>query len=454
MISIVFIAIYIIIYSMIFSSFYKRDYWSVIVFILLLLTFSPMMQYVYFPEYKMDPILGYRQLPFKRVWLEYVHTIFLLYIYNKIPGSRANPQIKYFVVLYIILNTFQFLTALDFVRALNGFWMSVINPAIFGLIVSKVLSNHKYTETSIIKGIFRYYTIVYILFFSISVFNFYRMGVQYDSDYDGLFIYGLGSGLGVFRDRILMTNIFFFLPIICVPQSFDIRKNLKTSWFIFYIIGTFLILLMSNSRTMYAVTLLMILILTIFNPFKNRKALLKLILGIGILIVAINSISSSSDITEVITDRFTNRGVTSLESAKEDERYEIWEAAVKMSKETYYMGIGFANFNIMYTGRTGHYSNAHSMYYTTLAERGIGALLFLFAALFSIMKVSYKNLKNNVRTLPVILLLGTFCFSLVVYTGEDLFNVSQVAYSLPPYFIFLILGICFSYKNIKNEEVY
>ena len=90
-----------------------------------------------------------------------------------------------------------------------------------------------------------------------------------------------------------------------------------------------------------------------------------------------NIVSSGVDITEVISDRFTNQGTNMFESAKEDERYEIWSTAKDFAEDTHYLGIGFANFNLKYAGRAGNYSNAHSMYYTTLAERGIMALIWL-----------------------------------------------------------------------------
>ena len=64
MIEIVFICIYITIIYLVFSSLSSKDYWGVVGFVLLLMTFSPMMQYIYFPEYKMDTVLSYRQLPF------------------------------------------------------------------------------------------------------------------------------------------------------------------------------------------------------------------------------------------------------------------------------------------------------------------------------------------------------------------------------------------------------
>lgn len=415
------------------------------------MTFSPMMQYVYFPEYKRDAIWGIRQLPFKRVWLEYVHTLILLFFYSKIPGNSKSYRIGFFVFAYFLLNSFQFINATDSERALNGFWLSVVNPSVFGLIVNKVLVNHRFSESKISAGIFRYYIIVFVLFYAISVFNFFRVGAQFDPDYEGLYIYGIGSGMGIFRDRIIMTIVFFYLPILFVPKKYSIREKLNARWYVFFVIASLLMLLLCNSRTMYIVTLVMLLFLFFYNPYKNRTDLFRILVSAMLIFFCINLISSGNSITEIISSRFTNQGTTALQSAENDERFEMWDAAIKLSKESNYLGIGFAHFHLMYSGRAGNYSNAHSMYYTTLSERGIGALLWLIITIITILCLSYKYMKKKKLLLPSVIFIGTICFSIVVYTGEDLFNVSQVAYSLSPYFLFMILSICFSYKNISDK---
>ena len=184
MIEIVFICIYITIIYLVFSSLSSKDYWGVVGFVLLLMTFSPMMQYIYFPEYKMDTVLSYRQLPFKRVWLEYIQAFILILIYKKIPGIGPNRLIVRFVSLYILVNLFQFVNTQDFIRSLNGYWLSVVNPSIFALIASKVLNCNIHKESTILSVIFKYLFIVLGLFFVISIFNFFRGGVvQYDPDY-------------------------------------------------------------------------------------------------------------------------------------------------------------------------------------------------------------------------------------------------------------------------------
>ena len=453
MIEIVFICIYITIIYLVFSSLSSKDYWGVVGFVLLLMTFSPMMQYIYFPEYKMDTVLSYRQLPFKRVWLEYIQAFILILIYKKIPGIGPNRLIVRFVSLYILVNLFQFVNTQDFIRSLNGYWLSVVNPSIFALIASKVLNCNIHKESTILSVIFKYLFIVLGLFFVISIFNFFRGGVvQYDPDYEGLFIYGIGSGLGVFRDRILMTNVFMFLPLLFLPHDSIVKKNLTKKRLILFTLGIFLILLLSNSRTMYMAVLLMLLLVTIFNPFQNKTEMIKILVGVACLSIVVNIVSSGVDITEVISDRFTNQGTNMFESAKEDERYEIWSTAKDFAEDTHYLGIGFANFNLKYAGRAGNYSNAHSMYYTTLAERGIMALIWLVYTLLFIALSSYKEMKNRTRMLGSILFIGILCFSFVVYTGEDLFNVSQVAYALPPYFIMLALSLSLSYNNIQSDE--
>ena len=65
----------------------------------------------------------------------------------------------------------------------------------------------------------------------------------------------------------------------------------------------------------------------------------------------------------------------------------------------------------------------------------------------------YKKAKRMSIILSIVLIfIGILCFSFVVYTGEDLFNVSQVAYALPPYFIMLALSLSLSYNNIQSDE--
>lgn len=452
MINILFLFIYLLIYRQIFKSIRSENYWMMVVNVLFLVTFSPMMQYIYYPLYKLDAILGIRQLPFARVWLEYVQTIVLLYIYSKIPGNFVNLRVKIIVISYMVLNTFQFFMADDIIRSINGYWLSVVNPSIFFLIVHKVTSNNYIKESEITNGLFRYMTYLLVFYFAISIFNFFRGDAEIDSDFEGLYIYGLGNGLGIFRSRILMTVLFFFLPFFFLPKSRQMFCMVSNKEFLFVGISIFLILLQCNSRTMYAVIALIVIIMIVMNPYKNRMSMVKLLICIMVMTTIVNTITTGNSISEIVESRFTNQGETVLESAQNDERLIIWENAKKLSEESCYLGIGFSHFCLRYEGRAGRYSNAHSMYYTTLSERGLGALLWLIYIICYIIATSFLKMRQRLLSLPGVFMIGTICFAISVYTGEDLFNISQVAYSLPPYFIFLVASICISYNNIESDE--
>lgn len=449
MINIVFIGIYIILLYKVYTCFKKRNYWALVMCLLLFLTFSPMMQYVYFPEYKLDATSGTRFLGFARVWLEYVHVILQLVILAHIPGrNRGNKSVVYFAFFYLILNALQFFTALDVTRSFNGYIVSVVNPTIFCLIVNKVLSNYAFSTSKITKGLFKYYFVVMAFFYIISVFNFFRGGTIIEADNEGLFIYGLGSGFGIFRDRILMTELFFFLAIIFTPRDRTLMNGISRPQFILFILGSMIMLILCNSRTMYVSVAFLVLLLTVFNPFNNRKSLLGMLALAFIFMLVVNSISSGMDITEIIFSRFHNKGATALESASEDERYLIWETAKEYAARTNYIGIGIGNFATVYSRG---YSNAHSLYYSVLVERGMLVLVWLLLTLVTLIVKSYRKFRKEKNTLFLVVLLGVLLYSIISYTGEELFNVSQVAYSLSPYFIFLMLSLCYT-SNITEDE--
>lgn len=452
MINIAFIVVYFSLLFQVIKYLKRRDFWKLIIALMLFLTFSPMMQYVYFPEYKQDAITGLRYLGFKRVWLEYCHVFLLLYIYSRIPFSnRNNKTVVFFATTYLILNALQFFTSFDISRSFNGYVVSVINPTIFGLIVNKILSNYSFSSSSLTKGIFDYYFVILIIFYVISVVNFFRVETVLETDYEGLFMYGLGNGLGVFRDRILMTEMLFFITLIFVPLDRYMMRGIKRKYFIMYTVGSMLLLLLSNSRTMYLASVLLIIILLVFNPFKNRKSLFLVLFLNTLVIVAINAVSSGSDISEIVFNRFHNKGTSVVESAKDDERYMIWESAKSYAEKTDYLGIGIGNFSTIYTK---NYSNAHSLYYSVLVERGGFVLCWLLVALLTIIVCSYKKICKNNSAFFWVVILGVILYALISYTGEELFNVSQVVYSLSPYFIFLMLSICLSRNILDDEKLY
>lgn len=425
----------------------KQDFSSFVLFLLMFITFSPMMQYVVFPDYKKYDLTGIRFLGVQRIWVEFIVTGVLFYFNGLIQSieKTMNTKLNLILFLYFILNLTQFINCIDLNRAFSGFWMSVVNPILFIIIFDKLLRGFNFTIRDLISIVYKYSIFLLLGFYVFSIVNVSR-GVVIDVESESLHLFGLGYGLGLFQSRIVMTVIFMFLPLIFLPKS---SYFIELKYINYFIGSVFLTLVFCNSRTMYLAIVLMFLLVVILNPFGNRSSQIKLLLVLVISVVCIGIFSHSSIFEDVIAARFYNKGDTALASAMEDERFLIWEAAVREAERSNYLGIGIGNFVLTYYR---NYSNAHSLYYSVLTERGIGVLiLVIYIILHNIFK-GWKTAVNNSCFFFKVLSIGTLSFAFVVYTGEELFNCAQVAYSVIPYLLMLSFCIIENFEYIYYEE--
>ena len=432
-----------------FRCYQKKDYWYLMVCLLCLVTFSPMMQYVVFPEYKKYDALGIRYLAFDRVWVEYIVSLVFVLFYISLPKPRFKGLrfINLLLILYIIFNLSQFFFCVDYIRAINGYWISVINPVLYILCLNKVITYKGIIFTSdIYKFFYRYSVFLLFLFFAISFFNFLRVGFAEDEYVESLHIWGISSGLGVFRSRIVLTSLFFISPIILFPSKYAEKKGFKH--LLLFTIGFLLVLFVANSRTMYFGFLVMFIISVLINPFKSRKSQLFFLSCFIIFVVVANSISTNINILELVTGSFLKRGDTVVSSALEDERFLIWNFALKCADQAHYLGTGIGSFTLLYER---HYSNAHSLYLSILAERGIFVFLLIIYTLIYIIFVAWNKSHSKGGYLYRLISIGTICYCIISYTGEELFNVAQVAYSLTPYMIF-IFAVFVAYNSFVKDE--
>lgn len=425
----------------------RKDYNKALLLLLFLITFSPMMQYVVFPEYKRYDAMGIRFLGVQRIWVEFIVTIILLLVKNKLPIPTIKINKGFYIVLslFFLLNLTQFFYCQDFNRAFSGFWMSVVNPIIYVTIVDRLIRSSVVRVYDMMSLFYKYGMFLLAGFYFFSFMNVTR-GVAVDDDSEALHLFGLGYGLGLFQHRIVMTAIFTFLPIMMLPRETLYKAGIKH--INIFIALVFLTLIFCNSRTMYLGSLLMYVLVATFNPFKNRKSYVKLLLLLAFSVFLIDIFTHSSIFEDVIAVRFHNKGDTAYSSAMEDERFLIWDFAVQEAHNSHYLGMGIGNFALSYVK---HFSNAHSLYYSVLAERGILVLICtIYVILYNIVKgwIVSKRINNDFFK---VLSIGTFCYAIIAYTGEELFNCAQVAYSIMPYLLFIIYCTITNYKHLKYE---
>jgi len=135
----------------------------------------------------------------------------------------------------------------------------------------------------------------------------------------------------------------------------------------------------------------------------SHKKTLNIIL-ISCIIITICLTFLPAEFTNHITDfalmRIRLRGVNLSQSpgsilikqALKDQRWSIWNSALKITKQTHWVGTGLGGFawGLKNIGYPPIYSNAHSMYLTALAEGGLIFLIGLLCLLLYILRQSFK----------------------------------------------------------------
>lgn len=426
----------------------KNNNIDLILYTLCLILISPMIQYLTYPEYKnMNEI---RVLNLERIWPELliigIEVGIILAQFHRNKFINKSTTFSVILTLFLISNLFQFITTVDLERSFYGYMISVIKPVAFGIITFKSFCDlKKINIAEIINLIIRFSLINISILLTFIFFNIIRGAINIDEinfiQYDGL---------GIFRIRIIFTILTFFFPLIFINIDYHLKEINKKYFFLFRIL-MIVLLVISGSRTMYMSSLIMGVILIIFNPFNNRKTIIKTIIFLTVVLGVIQ-LFSNSDVLDIISSRFTNKGGTIISSAINDERFLIWEFAKRMYRESNYMGIGIGNFTLLHPK---HYANAHSLFYSILAERGIFSLIFFILLIMTILAnlvISARKTKALIKNFYFSLIAGVLFYLAISITGEELLSISQVVYSIVPHMILFIFTISLISRKIFYNE--
>ena len=421
---------------------HKNIFRFLIVFAILF-SFSPLMQYVIYPEYKTEA--GYRDFSFGRIYYEYFNTIILILanlVFKTIGNhTRSISIISVLILSWIGLNTVSLISSIDILRSLNGLVLSVINPLLYIR-----LFNHKrimpFTANFIIA-----------LFSYVIIFN---LGIKF-----GSIVYNFGRGamstmeigystidFGNFRSNSGTNFLAFFLPLIYFNNT-EIENRLTRNLFKiskFLMIFTFII---TGSRTGYIV-LVMTLLAGLFIYYKDRSRLFGISFIVTIALILFISINTTS-FTKYIEGRFTQKGDTAVESALNDERLALWGNAIREIKKNKFIGIGMGNYPLIH-----RYGNPHNLFITLLYERGIAVFIVFLCLIFYAMR-QYKYLSYNVSSENDPSIFRLMQFGLILYlissfTGEAFISISQTVHVFPSYIFIIFIMLPFYFSNYQASD--
>jgi len=439
-----FILIYVILFITVCNRLLKKDLKWFIIFFGLLFCFSPLMQYVIFPEYKTT--LGYRSVSLHRIFFEYVNTFILIVatLTFRTLKTRTNALtvFKFLLLLWFVFNLLSVYNSIEISRSIGVFFMTIVNPILFAFL----FNNRKILENSM-NFLLTFFTV--ILLFNLGVKYF---SVLYNLGRGAISVWSIGYGameFGTFRSNSGTNFLSIFLPLAFLKSTFIKNERLRKYFEIlkWIIIFTFII---TGSRMGYFVFGLG-LIIAFYTKQINFKQ------GLNLLLVAIIASTTfaylnEESIFDFLENRFTNKGDTAIESAENDERLLLWENALEDSQNNSISGVGAGNYFLVYE----KYSNSHNLFVNILFERGILVLILLVSLIIFALRRYKRNLRilMNPEEHTFFSLMG---FGLILYlvaslTGDSFISISQTVHSFPAYIFMVFISFPFFYYNFKMNN--
>ena len=435
----IFIIIYSLLLILLINSLRKKNIKEFLVLFGILFSFSPLMQYVIFPEYKTAE--GYRNISINRILFEYVNTFILLiasYVFRTVSSkTRVFQRFRNLIFFWIFFNLLSVLLSIDFVRSFNAFIIAVINPILF----ARLFNNKRILYNSLN---------FFISFFCVLLF--FNLGIKFSSilfnvSRGAITNFSIGYGaveFGNLRGNSATNFLSFFLPLLFFNLKYLNNKRLSTLLRIIKYLLAF-VFLTAGSRTGYLIFGLLVLYGFIANHLKFKQTI-----GLIILLALSSSVFSFLNVDSFsgfLAERFTAKGSTILDSASNDERIMLWSEALVKFSENGYEGVGISNYFLVFK----KYGNAHNLYVNLIFERGIIVfMLFIIITIFSII-IHRRNIKL-IQNKPIKLFFSFFLIGLLSYllysiTGDSFISISQTVHSFPSYIFTIFIFFPFYYFN-------
>lgn len=413
---------------------------------MLLMSVSPNVQYLLVDTTG----VYFHDTTFERMILEIINVIILVgyILYNKIHlRSFHNNKFLWLVLaLYIVFHVPNIILAYDIEKSFIIFMISVVGPSLlFYIIVND-------RETSLLSTFKKdiYIFITGFLMLGIVSITYY---ILKKGGYNPLLMRTAG---GMYMTNFSIALLSLFLPFVFLN---DKAANRKTKLFqSISFIGIVLLLSASISR----LGLLSYSLYFFYCKMRSVKSFLVSIFVVaGLIFIIVNEVEKYTEINmiEAFQYRLAQKDETALENAKDDERLRLYSVVYRTIRNTPHLlftGVGIANFSVSQDflvlqekdKSLFNYSNAHSILFNMLFERGIVIVFFFWLFIYSTLK--RRKFVNKDKYAFKAFYHGVVLFLVITFFYMDLFVVSANHNGLAGYFLFISLGFITRIKNSRN----
>lgn len=429
----------------IYTILYKRKYFIFSFF--MLISFSPFMQYIVYPEFTIPG--QYYDLNYKRLSVELINTIILFFFAATNVFTKVNRKVRlnnhltifiFFVIfLWIVFNTVSLINAIDLERSIPSYIISVIQPFLLLFVFNNWALYANLTSEKLILAISAYISINILITLIGLIFNFNRL------DENGVSLSFFQQQIGVFRGNAGINMLAFFVPFIF---NFELKYSKSTN--LLFNISRLLLLiliLMTASRTGFFIFLIA-LIVRMFTFLRRKPSLIVRIMSFGALFITIILLIFPDWGDFLLNRTLYKLGNTIDSSLERDMRLVLWSFAMDLVPHNPLWGIGLSNFQ---TIAPYGLSNAHNLYLNILTERGILALTSFLLMIFIFFRINLKIQKFVVdlkmRLIIKDLSLGFLLYLVMSFTMEDLIVVGGLIHAIIGNTLFAIVFFHTYYYN-------
>ncbi len=419
---------------------------------LLLLSFSPMMQYIVFPEMNEGQYFAF---PLRRIYCELINIfIVLIFLVLSVLKKRINMKGRVMMIflafLWICTSSIQLFFSIDFERSIVIYLFGVILP--FLIFVSFAIHDiFEYSKIELLR--------IFIL--SLACFIIFNLSITYIGYFYYVFLKGFGSfssldflrnsQVGVFRSNAGINYLAHFIPFIFIkyPYLYPKEKKIVNVAKVMFV----MLFIFTLSRTGTLILVLGFLFIFLYSKKfgTNRKKLLLYIFLF--LILALNLFPNLIDFA---TERFFYKGNTVSEAIKYDPRMLIWETADLNILKNPFTGYGLGAFYHL-SPLVDKFSNAHNIFRNILLERGIFAIITLFITIIFYIRINVKINKLNCNDPNIVKLflglrIGLLLYFIMSFTSEELIVTGGPSHSLPMIIIIYLLAFHYIFYNATKKE--
>ena len=394
--------------------------------------------------------MGEGSLKIGDIFIAYVFSLWLirdLFIRNSTRFLKS--KLDLFITIFIFLNIFSLFWSTDIeygllrvIKLIRNFMFYIIIRELF--ITDFMGSYKKATASYIVTGIvlMTVYMSVVLLFGGFSDFlSLYQKETLTSLDLGALRARATGGGF-----LISGPAMWFFITAILVFGSLMLSntrtvKILKILLIIMFVLGAILTL----QRSLLVMVIIMFLFLLAGSLYLKSKRNILLVSVIFVVFAVMGSVLGFGDIIE-------KRFVNAFEDSSWTQRTEFYESAIDAFRQNPLLGIG-AGSNYSWQGTYAEIGEnrsriVHSAYLLVLSEVGIlGLVIFLFIIYFWI-----RYLWNCIKNTNCVPYLRSICMVLFAFSASYLVYIVQVG-EFEEFEVWFVMAIASAIKNLNIAAV-